>query len=237
MKILRTTLFYSLFILSILAFFPFVLLARIHSFKLASKVCVQWTKFSTYLAKWICGIKWEVSRETELDLTENKSFIYLSKHQSTWETLFLRWYLPDAVWVAKKELSRIPFFGWGMAASNPIFIDRKKGQKAFEQILEAAKVRTAGGESVLLFPEGTRQKDFSKPANYKAGGVKLASNLGLDIIPISHNAGYYWPKGGFALKPGTVKVVIGKPIPSENKEINELLEETKDWIEDNCQYL
>lgn len=231
MIIIRSLLFYALCTITVLIFAPFVLLFRLISLRAARSIPDQWTMLATFLAKWICGVEWRVSRETPLSEWENRSYIYLAKHQSTWETFFLYWFLPNTTWVAKKELSYIPFFGWAMNAAALIMIDRKKGKRAFDQVYDQAKMRTALGESILLFPEGTRQKDLTKKTTYKTGGARLAKKLDIPVVPIAHNAGHRWPAKSMWLKPGVVDVVVGAPIYPEQKSADEIMNAVENFIE------
>lgn len=233
MIILRSLLFYAICTITVLVFSPFVLLFRLVSVETARAIPNQWTKFASFLSKWICGVEWNVSRETPVSEIGSGPFIYLAKHQSTWETFFLYWFLPKTTWVAKKELSYIPFFGWAMKAAALIMIDRKKGKRSFDQVLEQARTRTSLGDSVLLFPEGTRQRDLSKKTSYKSGGARLAKALNIPIIPIAHNAGYRWHASSMWLKPGTVDVVVGAPIYPEDLSTEELIKKVEIFIESN----
>ncbi|WP_306460383.1 lysophospholipid acyltransferase family protein, partial [Nitrosococcus oceani] len=99
----------------------------------------------------------------------------LSKHQSAWETLAFQKIFPPQVWVLKKELLRIPFFGWGLAMTSPIAIDRSAKKKALEQIVEQGKDRLKQGFWIVVFPEGTRIPPGQR-GKYRIGGAWLATH-------------------------------------------------------------
>lgn len=160
----------------------------------------------------------------------NQACVVVINHQSVWETCSLCWLIPKLCLVAKKELLYIPVFGWGLALTGAIFIDRSRPQRAFRKIVKAARKRLAEGYSIALFPEGTRVP-FGQFQPYNAGAAALARALHVPILPIAHNAGYCWPKGRFFKYPGTIQVRIGPPIASQQKSTHELNESLRLWIQ------
>jgi 1-acyl-sn-glycerol-3-phosphate acyltransferase len=134
------------------------------------------------------------------------------------------------VYVFKKEILYIPFFGWGMALLRMIPIDRSKGKDAFAQIVEQGKRRLAGGQWVIMFPEGTRIP-VGQRGKYKGGGARLAVETNTVVVPIAMNSGEFWPKQSFIKKPGTVTVSIGKPISPQGLTAIELMQQVENWIE------
>ena len=112
----------------------------------------------------------------------------LSKHQSAWETLAFQKIFPPQVWVLKKELLHIPFFGWGLAMTSPIAINRSQGKAALKQIIRQGRDRLQKGLWVIIFPEGTRI-DPGKKGRYGIGGAWLSTSTGVSVVPVAHNAG------------------------------------------------
>ena len=99
--------------------------------------------------------------------------VILSKHQSAWETMTLQDCVPNGsycVFVLKKELLKVPFVGWGLAAMKMISIDRNAGKNALEQVVSQGRERLQQGYYVIIFPEGTRVAPGEK-RRYKAGGA------------------------------------------------------------------
>lgn len=188
----------------------------------------RWNVFVIWAAKYVCGIDYQVKGAENLP---DGPAILLSKHQSAWETIFYLCFMPHPlVFVFKKEILYIPFFGWGIALLRMIPIDRSKGRDAFSQILEHGKKRLANGQWVIMFPEGTRIP-VGQRGKYKGGGARLAVETGTPVVPIAVNSGECWPKNSFIKKPGTVTVSIGKPISSNGLTATEMMQEVENWIE------
>jgi len=178
------------------------------SVKTRHKWTIQWGVLFTFLAKHLCRVNYVVQG---LDNLVPGPAIIASNHQSTWETVAFLTIFPQHVWILKRELLRIPFFGWAMAAVSPIAINRSDRISAAKQVLQQSTDRVKKNFWILVFPEGTRvAPGIEKP--YKYGVGKMGLSLRLPIIPVAHNAGYLMPKGSFFLYPGVVSVVIGQPI-------------------------
>jgi len=209
-------LFGSLLLLS----FPFSLLTR-------WKIIQVWVRFTTWWLKVTCRLKYEVQG---IENIIDGPAIVFSKHQSTWETIALQEIFPPHVWVAKRELMWLPFFGWGLALMKTIAIKRGTGRSAITQLVQQGKARLEEGLWILIFPEGTRIPPGEK-GQYRIGGAILAEKTGYPIIPVAHNAGEYWPRRSFIKHPGTIQVRIGPPITVEGKSPQLLLKEASEWIE------
>jgi 1-acyl-sn-glycerol-3-phosphate acyltransferase len=188
----------------------------------------SWAKLNLWALKLICKLDYRV---TGLENIPDEGVVVMCKHQSTWETLMLQIVLPSVRWVLKRELLRVPFFGWGLAALNPIAIDRAAGRKAIVQLIQQGRPMLDAGYWVVVFPEGTRTRPGVQK-KYKLGGAILAVETGHPVIPIAHNAGEFWPRHSFIKWPGTIEVRIGAKIESHDKKPDQLLAETQDWIEE-----
>ena len=188
----------------------------------------RWNVFIMVAAKYVCGIHWQIKGFENLP---NAPVILLSKHQSAWETIFYCWAMPrPMIFVFKKSLLYIPFFGWGLAMLRMIAIDRSKGREAMTQVIETGKKRLDDGQWVIMFPEGTRTKVGSQ-GKYKAGGAILAIGTNTPVVPIAVNSGDCWPRNAFIKTPGTITVSIGKPISPEGLDAAELIAKVESWIE------
>lgn len=158
--------------------------------------------------------------------------IILSKHQSAWETVAVqevfhpRW----LVFVLKRELIKLPFIGWALAAMRMISIDRSAGASALEQIVEQGRDRLEAGFNIVVFPEGTRVAPGTS-RRYKGGGAHLAVATGYPVVPVAHNAGELWPRNAFVKTPGTVTLCVGPAIDPTGKTVEELTREVEAWIE------
>lgn len=185
-----------------------------------------WNKFSVVWLRITCGVKYQIIGKENVPPAP---FVLLSNHQSSWETLFLYWEFLPICAILKKELLHIPFFGWALRLLKPIAIDRSKRGRALQQLLEQGKQKLDGGFSVLVFPEGTRVAPGVEK-KYSAGGAELAVTNNKKVLPVAHNAGLYWPARRFLKYPGTIQVVIGKPIDPAGKTAREVTREAESWI-------
>ena len=198
------------------------------------RLTVGWPRLGIWAAKVILGIRWQTKGWENLP---DGPAIVLSKHQSAWETMFFAAHLPrDVCFVYKRELHRIPFFGWGLALLRMIPIDRSKGRDAFDQVIRVGRMRLQEGRWPLLFPEGTRMAP-GKTGRYKMGGALLAEATGAPIIPIAHNAGECWPRRAILKKPGMVTVSIGPLIATEGLSAAEINTKVQAWIESEMRVL
>lgn len=152
------------------------------------------------------------------------------KHASAWETFAQFLVGPPKVIVLKRELMFIPFFGWGLKLLHSIAVDRGAGASAVNQVVHQGRDRLAEGLSILIFPEGTRVA-AGETRRYGVSGALLASRVGCKVVPIAHDAGYYWPRRGLLKKPGTIRVIVGPPIDASGRDPREINELAQAWIE------
>ncbi len=188
---------------------------------------VPWCHFNVWWVKFTCGIKYNVIGKENIDLKNNG--IILGNHQSTWETMFIPTIFPPISWILKKELFKLPFFGWALSLVRPIAIDRNAGKSSVEQIKTNGKERLEQGNWVCIFPEGTRVKPGVK-AKYRMGGALLAKHSGYPVYPLAHNAGEFWPRHSFIKYPGTITVSIGKPFSVDDLKPDEINDKVRAWI-------
>lgn len=180
-----------------------------------------------WLLRVICGIRMEVRGAENIP---KQPCIVMCKHQSAWETFSLQTVFPPQVWVLKRELLWLPFFGWGLAVTSPIAIDRSKGKQAMRQLLEQGRDRLARGFCVVVFPEGTRMP-YGVRGKYKIGGAMLGESTGAPVVPVAHNAGKFWGRNAFLKHPGTIVMSIGQPIDPKGLKAEEISRRVEDWIE------
>jgi len=191
------------------------------------RVITQWTRLMMWAADAICGIRYRVIGAENIP---REPCIILAKHQSAWETLAFQLIFPPQVWVLKKELLRVPFFGWGLAMLSPIAIDRSLRREALQQLVEQGRDRLATGFSIVIFPEGTRIPPGLR-GKYRPGGARLAVQTGTPVLPVAHNAGLCWPRNAFIKRPGLITVSIGRPIDPAGLDADVLASRVEDWIE------
>jgi len=191
------------------------------------RIITAWSHLIVALARAICGVRYRVIGREHLPAGPS---IVLSKHQSAWETLAFQVILPPQVWVLKRELLRVPFFGWGLAMMSPIAIDRGSATRSLKQTVEQGRDRLASGWWIVIFPEGTRIAPGTR-GRYHLGGAWLACQTGAPVVPVAHNAGTVWGKNAFIKYPGTITVSIGPALRSEGMKADVLNRQVEDWIE------
>ena len=223
------SLIFSIYGITTIILYSFVCLAAMPcSLTFRHTLIRKYMQVYFYVLKKVCHLDYRI--EGSENIPQDKNGIIMCKHSSTWETFFLPQYFHTPAPLAKRELAWIPFFGWGLAISDPIFINRKDKKSAMQQIIDKGKICLKQGRSIMVFPEGTRVP-FGQVGHYKMGGARLAAATGYPVIPVAHNAGWFWPKRSFIKKPGTITVVIGPMIETEGRKPEEILKQTKDWIE------
>jgi len=216
LQLLITPVFTLLAILS----FPFHPITRY-------RIISGWALSVLWLLRVLCGIRMEVRGAENIPA---KPAILLCKHQSAWETIALQKVFPPQVWVLKRELLWLPFFGWGLAMTSPIAIKRSDGKGAVKQLLRQGKERLEMGFCVVIFPEGTRIP-YGQRGKYKVGGALLSASTGVPVVPIAHNAGKLWGRNSFMKHPGVITMSIGAAIEPAGLKAEEINRRAEEWIE------
>lgn len=191
------------------------------------RIITVWSRCIVWAARNFCGIRYRVVGAEHLP---QKPCIILAKHQSAWETLAFQLVFPPQVWVLKKELLRVPFFGWGLAMLSPIAIDRSARREALQQLVEQGRERLDAGFCIVIFPEGTRVPPGQR-GKYRPGGARLAVQTETTVIPVAHNAGRCWARNAFIKRPGLVTISVGAPIDPRGLSAEQLAQRVEDWIE------
>lgn len=226
MRLIRSTVFIFGMTVSTLLWVVPSILARLLPYRLCFYIVSRWCAFNIFWLRITCGIRYEVSG---LDNIPSQACVIMSNHQSTWETFAFPSIFPTLTWVIKKELLYIPLFGWGIASTQPIALNRKQGQKSFQQLIKDGKAKLALGRFIIIFPEGTRIP-YEEERPLKIGGFVLAKKAKTDILPVAHDAGRLWPRKGFLKTPGTIHLHIGKPIPTLGRSTQQLRDEYSRWL-------
>lgn len=199
-----------------IAFFLWAMLSAVifaPLFLISSKASLSsgapWARVSLVLARLICGITYELRGQEYLSKTP---VIYASKHQSAWDTIIFLIIIRHPAYVLKRELLRIPLWGWYLWRMKMIAIDRSAGGAGLKDMLKQAKARMAEGRSIVIFPEGTRQK-VGAPAHYHPGILALYNQLKLPVVPVALNSGCFWGRNAFTKRPGHIVLQLLPPIP------------------------
>lgn len=169
---------------------------------------------------WIRGVIWMCDHILQLHIKIigrekllRAPIIVAVKHQSVWETLIFNHFLADPSIVLKKELLWIPLFGWYLKKLGAVPLSRSKRKRTrdLKNLLISADKAIAQKQPIVIFPEGTRSKPDQKGI-YKSGVASLYLHLNVPVIPVSHNAGLFWPRRGFIKHPGQITLEILDPI-------------------------
>jgi len=163
-----------------------------------------WSRITFWGLKVLTGIGFEVR-----GAPPKGPALVAAKHMSMWDTMALYLVLDQPAIVLKRELLRIPFYGWYVWKATAIAIDRGAGASALRKMSAAARQVLDQGRPILIFPEGTRQKPGAPP-DYKPGVAGLYALSGVTCVPVALNSGVYWT--GFLKRPGTIVLEFLEPI-------------------------
>ena len=191
------------------------------------RLITSWVPIMMWVIRHVLGIRYRVIGAENIPAGPA---VVLSKHQSAWETIALQVIFPPLCYVLKRELLRVPFFGWGLASIPGIAIDRAAGKDAMSQVVEQGRARLKEGLWVVVFPEGTRVAPGTT-RRYKPGGAILAKRAGVPVVPVAHNAGEFWKRNAFIKRPGEIIVSIGPVIPVKGEKAEAVNERAEAWIE------
>ncbi|MFO1426876.1 MAG: lysophospholipid acyltransferase family protein [Steroidobacteraceae bacterium] len=212
------SLFYAMYFVVVSPFVPVK-----HRFVMAA----GYARIMFDVLRWTCRLDYRIEGAENFPAEPH---VALWKHSSAWETFGQFLVGPPKVLVLKRELVYIPFFGWGLKLIHSIAINRGSGTSAVNQVINQGRARLGEGLSVLVYPEGTRMP-AGETRKYGVSGALLASRIGCRVVPVAHDAGYYWPRRGLLKKPGTIRVIVGAPIDAAGRDPREINAEVQQWIE------
>ena len=197
-----------------------------------------WLRGVIQVARAVGGVHYRIHGEENLPSADDtRRVILCPKHQSTWETFFFPSFTSHPLaYVFKKELLRIPIFGWCMARLNMIHIDRSQRRDAWKKVAEQGQVLMDQGKWIIMFPEGTRS-ERGKKGLYKSGATRLAVDTGAYIVPIAVTSARCWPRRSFSFIPGVIDVSIGQPVSALDRAPGELMDQIEMWIESEMRRL
>jgi 1-acyl-sn-glycerol-3-phosphate acyltransferase len=209
MLIVRSLVFAILFrvvmTLILIVMLPTLLLPRSTIFAMGK----VWARLSLWLLELICGVRVEFRGLHNLP---QGAVIIAAKHQSALETFAFLPKLHDYTFVLKRELTRVPLFGWYMLRAGQIAIDRKTGAAALAQVVQRTTEVLGEGRTVIIFPEGTR-RPVGAPPDYKAGIARVYAGAKAPCVPVALNTGLFWPRRGLVCRPGRAVIEFLEPIP------------------------
>ena len=208
MTVLRALLFYLVFFGSGALFLTLALPALVLPRRVTITVGEIWCSLILAALRIFCGISHEVRGRANIP---DSPCIIAAKHQSTWDTFAFPTFIDDGAYVIKKELIRIPVYGWLMAKSAMVPVDRAAGARAMRGMVRTARERLAEGRHIVIFPEGTRTAPGER-RTYHPGVAALYSQLAVPVVPVALNSGLYWRRRGFLKRPGHIVAEVLPPI-------------------------
>lgn len=173
------------------------------------RAMVWWTHVARKGLKAIVGLDHEVRGRENLP---EGPIILASKHQSAWDTMAFLWLFERPVYIVKKELLSIPFWGWCARRSGHIPVDRAGGASALKQMVRDSLAALAAGREIIIFPEGTRTAPGMRRA-YHPGIAALYSQAGVPVVPVALNSGMFWGRRSFEKRPGRIVLEFLPAIP------------------------
>lgn len=190
--------------------------------KITKRIIRLWAKFALAAMRLLTGVTYRVEGRENIP---SGGALIVSNHQSLWETIALQLLLSNPIVILKKELLRIPIYGWWAMRAGNIAIDRQGGAKELRRLREEAAARIAAGGQIVVFPEGTRVKP-GETAPYQPGVAGIYLAVDAPCTPIAHDSGRFWRKLGGALNPGEITMRILEPIPPglDRREFQRLIE-------------
>jgi 1-acyl-sn-glycerol-3-phosphate acyltransferase len=174
------------------------------------KMITHYFRSLSWLERNIVGITYEVQGWDNL---VPAPCIIAMKHQSAWETFKLFVLFGDVSIILKRELMWIPLWGWYQWKSGAVAIDRSSGKTALKRMLAGAGKAFADGRRLVIYPQGTRIPPGEKRP-YKPGVGFIYAAHNVPMVPVTHNAGYFWGKNSFIKRPGHIIVRILPAIPA-----------------------
>ncbi|MBA2467097.1 MAG: 1-acyl-sn-glycerol-3-phosphate acyltransferase [Sphingomonas sp.] len=208
MRTARSLLFSIIFYPATLLFAVIGLIAGARSRPAMLKAIQSWAQFHHRLADHLLGIRTSVEGEIPVG-----PYLIAVKHQSMFETVEMLLLARTPIVVMKRELTDLPFWGHTARRYGVIPVDREAGAKALRAMLAAAKEAAASGRPVLIYPEGTRVVPGDMPP-LRPGFSGLYRALGLPVVPVAHDSGQLFRRGGLDRKAGIVRFRIGEVIPA-----------------------
>lgn len=173
------------------------------------EVAKSWSRSTTWMLRVICNIHVEYRG---LETIPEGPLVVASKHQSAWETIVLLQHFEQPMFILKRELTWLPFFGWYLLKAKMIPINRSAGVRVVANMTGLARERVAAGRQLIIFPEGTRRPVGAEP-RYKFGVAQVYVDCGVQCLPVALNSGLFWPRRTFLRYPGTVVVEFLDLIP------------------------
>lgn len=194
--------------------------------RVAYRLCQAWCRVLLTIGR----VRVQVRRLAPLD--PRTPYVFMSNHRSHFDVVGVVVALSEFQlrWVAKRELTRVPFFGWALRIAKHVVIDRSDHDQAVRS-LSAARSQMLDGISVVIFPEGTRAVAGQELLPLKKGGFMLALETGFPIVPVCVRGSLsILPRGSWRVRRGTMDIVVGEPIEVAIRTRDELMERVREFM-------
>jgi len=198
--IFKSILFWINLVLSVFLIGPIAFLLGLFSYNLCLKISKIWCRYNLFFLKYFCSLSFKISGPGL-----NSSQLIISRHQSAWETIFLAAFVKKPIFILKKELLMIPIFGWCLYLLKNISIDRADGRSSLRKIIKSCGEHVNKNRTLIIFPEGTRVA-YGEQSSLKKGIFKILDVLKMQSILMNHDAGKYWSKSSFIIRPGVISI-------------------------------
>lgn len=196
--------FYGVTAILAILYLPLIVLPR----RVFMMFCRLWVRVMLFLSRIILGIRYELRG---LENRPDGAVIYASKHQSAWDVIIFNLIIPDCAYVLKRELYRIPLWGWYVWRIGSVGIDRSGGASALKGMVAQASELLRQGRSIIVFPQGTRTP-VGEHRPYLPGTAALYLGTDVPVVPVALNSGAFWPRRTFRKSPGVITVEFLPPI-------------------------
>jgi 1-acyl-sn-glycerol-3-phosphate acyltransferase len=204
-SLVYNVLFYLLLAFWVIVGLPTLLMPRWASVAIAQ----NWGRSSIWLMRVVCSTRVEYRGAEKIP---EGPLIVAAKHQSMWETFALLQFFPQPLYILKRELKWIPFFGWYLIKTDMIGVIRGAGGRSLVEMARRAGEEVRRGRQLIIFPEGTRTA-VDSPPRYKTGVAQVYVDCGVTCLPVALNSGLFWPRRNFMRYPGTLVVEFLDPLP------------------------
>jgi len=174
-------------------------------------VGMLWARMVLFGLSRICGI--QVRLIGGENLPADGPALIASAHQSAFDTLVWLTLVPRCCYVLKRELTRIPVFGWLIPLTGMIAVDRSAGAAAIRHLLRETDRAVREGRQIVIFPEGTRASP-DRRLPLQPGIAAIAARSRLPVIPVATDSGHCWSRRAFRKYPGTIHIIVHQPLPA-----------------------
>ena len=179
------------------------------------------------MCKYLCGLDHEV---IGLKNIPNKPCIVFLKHSSVYELFFALSFFQPSSYVAKYELLFVPVIRGAIKAMKCIPVKRGLGRSEVNKVVAKGEEYLNEGRWLVICPEGTRVR-HGETRKYGLSGALLAKGTGKPVLPVAHNAGYFWGRRSLIKKPGKITFSVGSQLRTKDLDVGEINKRAQEWIE------